>query len=129
MHRISYRVYYEDTDAGQVMYYANYLKFAERARTEWLRDLGIEQKQLAEKESVLFVVKEVNMQLKKPACLDDMVVITTEVESVNKASIVLTQTMHREDVLLANLTVHIVSVNLAFKPVALPGILQNQLNK
>lgn len=69
--RFDIRVYYEDTDAGGVVYYANYLKFFERARTEWLRRLGVNQSELAVQEHRLFVVKKVEIQYRKPAALDD----------------------------------------------------------
>src|SRR5690606_29701972 len=74
------RVYYEDTDAGGVVYYANYLKYFERARTEWLRQLGVDQSQLAKTERRLFVVKSVEIQYRRPAKLDDELIIHTRSE-------------------------------------------------
>ncbi|MFP3710910.1 YbgC/FadM family acyl-CoA thioesterase, partial [Paraburkholderia sp. SIMBA_009] len=70
--RLQVRVYYEDTDAGGVVFYANYLKFLERARTEWLRDLGVNQSGLAASEQRLFVVRSLDMSYRKPARLDDL---------------------------------------------------------
>ena len=81
------RVYYEDTDAGGVVYYANYLKYFERARTEWLRHRGIDQSRLAETERRLFVVKNVEIQYRRPARLDDELTIHTEVNRLGRASI------------------------------------------
>jgi len=81
------RVYYEDTDAGGVVYYANYLKYFERARTEWLRHLGIDQSRLVTTERRLFVVKNVEIQYRRPARLDDELTIRTEISHLGRASI------------------------------------------
>jgi len=81
------RVYYEDTDAGGVVYYANYLKFFERARTEWLRQLGINQSELAAREHRIFVVKDVELHYRKPARLDDLLALRSAVTRVGPASI------------------------------------------
>jgi len=81
------RVYYEDTDAGGIVYYANYLKYYERARTEWLRQKGIDQSLLATTERRLFVVKNVEIQYLRPARLDDELTIQTEVSHLGRASI------------------------------------------
>ncbi|WP_420591757.1 tol-pal system-associated acyl-CoA thioesterase [Bacterioplanoides sp.] len=95
------RVYYEDTDAGGIVYYANYLKFFERARTEWLRQLGdaeahsgFSQEQLRE-QGILFVVREINARYKQPARLDDELEVTVVVEKMGKASFNLSQTVYR----------------------------------
>ena len=81
------RVYYEDTDAGDVVYYANYLKFMERARTEWLRFLGVEQDKLAQDMNVLFAVRSVNIMYKQPARFNDSLSITVEPLALKPASI------------------------------------------
>ena len=95
------RVYYEDTDAGGIVYYANYLKFFERARTEWLRQLsgaeahsGFSQEQLREL-GILFVVREINARYKQPARLDDELEVTVVVEKMGKASFNLSQSVYR----------------------------------
>jgi acyl-CoA thioester hydrolase len=85
------RVYYEDTDAGGVVFYANYLKYFERARTEWLRAAGIEQKLLAENQGIIFVVKSVALDYHAPAKLDDELKVTVVVEKQGRASIQVTQ--------------------------------------
>src|SRR5688572_8248036 len=80
------RVYYEDTDAGGVVYYANYLKFMERARTEWLRRLGFSQQQLVAAQGFVFMVVEVNVKYKKPARLDDELLVSCTPEPEGRAS-------------------------------------------
>lgn len=90
-HTYSCRVYYDDTDAGGIVYYANYLKFAERARTEWLRAAGIESSTLRRDRGVLIVVKKVEADYQSPARLDDMLVVETTIDRVGGSSMALTQ--------------------------------------
>ena len=85
------RVYYEDTDAAGVVYYANYLKFFERARSEWLRALGFEQKRLAEELGIAFVVRSISVEYLKPARLDDALNVVSEIESLGRVQIVFAQ--------------------------------------
>ena len=85
------RIYWEDTDAGGIVFYANYLKFFERARTEWLRSLGIEQLALKEECGGMFVVSETNIQYFSPARLDDQLEVTAQSSEAGRASLVLTQ--------------------------------------
>jgi acyl-CoA thioester hydrolase len=99
--RISVRVYWEDTDAGGVVYYANYLKFFERARTEWLRALGVEQADLKADTGAIFVVAEVNLRYLAAARLDDLLTITVKVLEQGAASLELEQQAWRGDTLLA----------------------------
>lgn len=89
------RVYYEDTDTGGVVYYANYLKFFERARTEWLRSAGIGQQLMSEQENVIFVVKSATIDYHAPAKLDDQLKISVQVEKLGKASVNFYQEVHR----------------------------------
>jgi len=96
-HVYALRVYYEDTDAGGVVYYANYLRFAERARTEALRALGIPHAELVEQFSLMFVVRRAEMDYLRPARLDDSLVVGTEVEEVGGASVRLRQTTAAAD--------------------------------
>ena len=116
-HSFNIRVYYEDTDAGGVVYYANYLKFTERARTEMLRSNGIEQTELAEKDNMYFVVRKADIELFSSARLDDDLRIETTVTEVGGASVDLAQSIYRGDKELAKSNVKIVSVNKDFKPV------------
>ena len=114
------RVYYEDTDAGGVVYYANYLKYLERARTEWLRNLGIDQTALASTEKRLFVVRNVEIQYRRPARLDDELTIHTHVEHWGRASIRFGQRAMRGDALLCQAVVTVCCVEAtSFRPVDL----------
>ena len=98
--RLNIRVYYEDTDAGGVVYYANYLKFFERGRTEWLRRLGVDQSTLAAREHRIFVVKKVEIQYRKPAKLDDLLAIHSKITRIGPASINFEQQALRDGELL-----------------------------
>ena len=120
MHEVSYRVYYEDTDSGGVVYYANYLKFAERARTELLRSININQSSLVETDNILFVVSHVEMDLIKSAKLDDLLSITTKVEKISGASIQMCQSITRDELTLCNIKVKIACVDKNISPVRLP---------
>ena len=117
------RVYYEDTDSGGVVYYANYLKFMERARTEYLRQLGFEQDQLIEKENIIFAVKRANVNYHLPARFNQLLDVTASVTEFKKASLLFEQkVIHQEDQrLLCSGTILIASLNAqSFKPCAIP---------
>ncbi len=112
-----YRIYYEDTDSGGVVYYANYLKFFERARTDFLRSLNISQSLLQKEEGVIFVVSECQIKYRKPAKLDDLVTVNVVVENIGVVSIEMKQQMSLDDMLLAELKVTIVNLDASsFKP-------------
>jgi acyl-CoA thioester hydrolase len=85
------RVYWEDTDAGGIVFYANYLKFFERARTEWLRSLGIGQRDLRERTGGMFIVTETSVRYRRPARLDDELLVTAEVKETGRASLIIAQ--------------------------------------
>ena len=85
------RVYWEDTDAGGIVFYANYLKFFERARTEWLRSLGLEQRALRETSGGMFVVRQTSVQYHRPARLDDELLVTAHVQQSGRASLIIAQ--------------------------------------
>jgi acyl-CoA thioester hydrolase len=89
------RVYWEDTDGGGIVYYANYLRFLERARTEWLRSLGYSQRALAEEPGIVFAVVSLNIEYRKPAKLDDELLITCEPKVEGAATIVFAQQIYR----------------------------------
>jgi len=95
--RWTLRIYYEDTDAGGIVYYANYLKYFERARTEWLRQAGINQVDMASQHQVMFVVKSTLIDYHLPAQLDDEITITTGIEKLGRASLVFIQEAWRHD--------------------------------
>ncbi len=115
-----FRVYYEDTDSGGVVYYANYLRFAERARTELLRSKGINQLELIKSQDILFVVKHAELDLKFPARLDDLLEIHSKIESISGASIKIYQQITCNSKNIADIKVLVVSVNSRFKPKKLP---------
>src|ERR1035437_6761059 len=92
---IPVRIYYEDTDAGGVVYYSNYLKFLERCRTEWLREIGHEQADLLRDPGIAFVVRSVNLEYLKPARLDDMLSVSLDVEKITKSQIFFRQHIRR----------------------------------
>jgi acyl-CoA thioester hydrolase len=119
-HSVQYRVYYEDTDAAGIVYYANYLKFAERARTEWLRELGFKQSQLMKEEGLGFVVRHCAIDFLAPAKLDDMIVIETHLHEIGKVRMTMNQIIKRADTRLAELTVKLACINSQGKPAGLP---------
>lgn len=126
------RVYYEDTDAGGVVFYANYLKFFERARTEWLRQAGIEQGALTRADGVMFVVRSTALDYYAPAKLDDELKLTVVVEHLGRASVRFVQHAIRvngEDAqLLAVGSIKVGCVNCAdFRPVAIPERVLEQI--
>ena len=126
--RFPIRVYYEDTDAGGVVYYANYLKFFERARTEWLRALGVEQHALARETDCIFIVRGIETQYRRPASLDDLLTVRSRVSRLGKASIDFLQFCERGDELLATGKVQVGCVDRAtLRPRALPPGLMDAL--
>ena len=120
------RVYWEDTDAGGVVYYANYLKFMERARSEWLRALGFEQDALRDGAGVIFVVRRVEVDYLSPARFNDEIDVDVSVHEVGRASLSLKQTLTRGSTRLVSAQVRLACVDAShFKPVKIPpSILQ-----
>ena len=115
------RVYWEDTDAGGIVFYANYLKFFERARTEWLRAAGVEQHQLREATGIMFVVAATSLRYAAPARLDDLLTVTVEPQPAGRASLVVRQRALRGDTLLAEGEIRIGCVRASdLKPQRLP---------
>ena len=119
--RWTLRIYYEDTDAGGIVYYANYLKFFERARTEWLRHAGINQVEMALQYQTMFVVKSTSLDYHLPAQLDDELQITTAVEKLGRASMVFVQQAWRNDQCLVSGRIKVGCVDAqTVRPCALP---------
>ena len=114
------KVYYEDTDAGGVVYYANYLKFLERARTEALVVLGFNNKKIKEDFGALIIVKSCNIEYKIPAQLEDELSIRSFVKSVTKTSFIMNQYISRGEDLIVEAKVHLVFVNNEGKPIKIP---------
>ncbi|MFZ1416198.1 MAG: tol-pal system-associated acyl-CoA thioesterase [Defluviicoccus sp.] len=114
------RVYYEDTDSAGIVYYANYLRFAERARTEMTRALGIEQGKLGQEHGLYFVVRRCNADFFASARLDDVLEVATRITGLRGASIEMVQTVRRRAVDLVRLDVRLACINGAGKPVRIP---------
>jgi acyl-CoA thioester hydrolase len=124
------RVYWEDTDAGGVVYYANYLKFLERARTEWLSSLGLEQDRLARDEGVVFVVRRVEADYLKPARFNDRLVVASRLESLNRASLVMGQQVLRGGEVLLEAMVKVACVaHPDFRPAKIPAIVNQAFTR
>ena len=119
------KVYYEDTDAGGIVYYANYLKYLERARTEALGTIGLSNFQIKEKFGALIIVKSCNIEFKKPAYLEDNLNIRSFIKSVTKTSFVMNQFISKDDNIIVEAQVHLVLVNDKSKPVKVPEIIFN----
>jgi acyl-CoA thioester hydrolase len=117
------KVYYEDTDAGGVVYYANYLNFLERARTEAINNIGLSNKKIKENFGALIIVKSCNIDYKKSAHLEDELNIRSFVKSITKTSFSMMQIISREQAIIAEAKVHLVFVNNLGKPVKIPDII------
>ena len=114
------RIYYEDTDAGGIVYHANYLKFAERARTEYLRSKGYDHQRILAEDKLILVVRHEEIDYRAPAKLDDLLEMRTETSEWGNTSLTLKQAVYRADKLLAELKVTIVAVSKEGKAVRIP---------
>ena len=124
------RVYYEDTDAGGVVYYANYLKFFERARTEWLRSFGLNQDKLAEEGGLIFVVHRATLEFARPARLDDLLDVTVEPLKLARVYVELAQEARRGAQVLARAQIRVACLKQrSFKPVAIPQFLRESIQQ
>lgn len=127
-HTLQVRVYYEDTDAGGVVYYANYLKYLERGRSEFLRQLGFEQRALAQEAGLAFAVRSLSVEYLKPAKLDDLLEIQTFVEVVGRAQVTFAQSIGRSGETLLTARVRVACLDLAKeRPAALPPFLRERI--
>jgi acyl-CoA thioester hydrolase len=123
------RVYYQDTDAGGVVYHANYVNFMERSRTEWLRDLGYSHMDMIRNLDVMFVVRSIKLDYLRPAILDDLLQVSAKIKEIGRSRVTLEQRVMRGDEVLAEGEVHLVCVDVrTFKPVSVPEILRKQWN-
>jgi len=122
------RVYYEDTDAGGVVYHSQYLNFMERARTEWLRSVGLAQSSLRIEERILFVVHSMQLQFKKPARLDDSLQVVSSLSEMGRGSFVCRQQIMRDAQVLIEAQVKVACVDAeTFKPTAIPARIKQAL--
>jgi acyl-CoA thioester hydrolase len=117
----SYRVYWEDTDAGGVVYYANYLKYLERCRTEWLRKMGIDQSRLRAERHLQFAIVQVAVEFLQPAKLDDEILVTATLQRLGGATFTFTQTILRADVQLIDASTRVACLDSdTLKPRSIP---------
>ena len=122
------KVYYEDTDVGGVVYYSNYLKFLERARTEMINSIGLSNKKLLDEYKALIIVKSCNIEYLSPAKLEDKLQIYSSIESFNKASFIIMQNIKRDDNFIVKAKLKLVTINKAGKPIKIPSVLEKKLS-
>ncbi len=123
------KVYYEDTDLGGVVYYANYLKFLERSRSEAIYSLGLSNKKLLDEHGALIIVKSCNINYLKPAKFEDSLKIISIIKTMTKASFVMKQIVKRNNDLISEAEVHLVVVNKQGRPIKIPKILENKFKE
>lgn len=126
-HRQTIRVYFEDTDAAGIVYYANYLKFAERARTDMLRDLGVSHAEMMKRDGLVLVVRRCEIDYLKPAKLDDLLTIETEAAKLGGASVELRQRVLRDREVLAELKVLVVCIGKDGRPARIPDYVRGAI--
>ena len=124
----SVRIYFEDTDSGGVVYHSNYLKFMERARTEWLRSLELNQADLKKKDKIMFVVANVNIDYKKAARFNDELDIETSLDNIGASKVDLTQNIMKNSELYTSAKVRIACIDSeTFKPQRIPKLIKQQM--
>lgn len=128
-HSFPVRIYYEDTDAAGIVYYANYLRYAERARTEWLRELGHAHRAMTDADGLAFAVRRCLIDYLKPAMLDDLLSVESAVTHVKAASLDVIQDIMRGPDLLARLEIRLACLDNRLKPARMPDPLRNRLTE
>jgi acyl-CoA thioester hydrolase len=128
-HSLSLRVYYEDTDLAGIVYYANYLKFIERGRSEWVRALGIDQGALRRETGIVFAVRHLEADYLRPAVFDDWLTVTTSVQPVTGTRIVLDQAVLRDGLVLFSARVTLVPIGADGRAARLPSDLRQRLSQ
>jgi acyl-CoA thioester hydrolase len=124
------RVYFQDTDAGGVVYHASYVNFMERARTEWMRSFGYTNAGLMKELGVVFVVRSLKLDYLKPALLDDLISVSAQLKEIGRSRVTLHQSIMRNEEHLVEGEIHLVCVALdTFKPVSVPDVLREQWKK
>ena len=127
-HRFPVRVYYEDTDLAGIVYYANYLRFIERARTEWVREMGVDQVRMKEEEGTVFAVRRVEADYLQPAKFDDELMVETTVEAMTGVRVIVRQDVLRDGETLFSAHVTLVALGAEGQPVRLPAIFRRNLH-
>ena len=126
--KYKFKIYYEDTDSGGVVYYANYLKYLERARSEAIYSLGLTNTNLQKDHDTLIIVKTCNIEYKKPAKFEDELEIISSILSKTRTSFTMLQIIKKNEEIISEATVQLVTVNKEGKPIKIPEILNNLLN-
>ena len=126
--KYKFKIYYEDTDAGGIVYHANYLKYLERARSEAIYSLGLTNTNLQKYHDTLIIVKSCNIEYKKPAKFEDELEIISSILSKTKTSFTMLQIIKKNEQIISEATVQLVTVNKEGKPIKIPEILNNLLN-
>ena len=126
--KYKFKIYYEDTDSGGIVYYANYLKYLERARSEAIYSLGLTNANLQKDHDTLIIVKSCNIEYKKPAKFEDELEIISSILSKTKTSFTMLQIIKKNEQIISEATVQLVTVNKEGKPIKIPEILNNLLN-
>ena len=126
--KYKFKIYYEDTDAGGIVYHANYLKYLERARSEAIYSLGLTNTNLQKDHDTLIIVKSCNIEYKKPAKFEDELEIISSILSKTKTSFTMLQIIKKNEEIISEATVQLVTVNKEGKPIKIPEILNNLLN-
>jgi len=127
-HKFPIRVYYEDTDLAGIVYYANYMKFIERGRSEWVRELGVDQAAMKRDDGVVFAVRRVEADYHAPAKYDDELIVTTAVETLTGARLVVRQTVERDDNVLFEALVTLVAIGESGAPARLPAAFRRKIS-
>ena len=126
--KYKFKIYYEDTDSGGIVYYANYLKYLERARSEAIYSLGLTNTNLQKDHDTLIIVKSCNIEYKKPAKFEDELEIISSILSKTRTSFTMLQIIKKNEEIISEATVQLVTVNKVGKPIKIPEILNNLLN-
>ncbi|MEI6869240.1 MAG: tol-pal system-associated acyl-CoA thioesterase [Methylophilaceae bacterium] len=122
------RIYFEDTDSGGVVYHSNYLKFMERARTEWLSAVGIDQRHLKQDNHIMFVVHRIDIQYKLPARFNDNLIVKSELKDIGSSKIEFRQMIYRENEMLIDASVDVACIDSEkFKPVRIPPTIKQAM--
>ena len=126
--RFNTKVYYEDTDAAGIVYYANYLKFLERARSEAIYSMGLTNKKLLNDHGTIIIVKSCKIDYKKPAKFEDLLEIISKIKTISKSSFTMDQMIKRKEEIISESEVVLVTVNAEGKPIRMPDVLNKFLN-
>ena len=122
------KIYYEDTDAGGIVYYANYLKFLERARSEAIYSMGLTNKKLLKDHGTIIIVKSCKIDYKKPAKFEDSLEIISKIKTIGKSSFTMDQIIKRKEEIISESEIVLVTVNTEGKPIRIPDVLNKFLN-